>query len=239
MWPIPNALTSSCRETLGNYPFEENIVGTLNDARERFLVPGGIIIPHAVEQFVCPVTSRALLPRTGGLGRCGLRPRLRSRQGDDAEQHLCPHLRASDLLAEAAAAKSWDKLTFDRSNRPTRSGEAAWTARKRVTVYGLALWWSAELVTGVSLSTGPLDPRTHWEQLYLPVLTPILLEPGQTLSARLRSTTSYDAGTNITWTPRCHRRQGTRTAAPVAGPGKGLRRPEVSRGYAVPPRSRR
>ena len=28
-------------ETLGNYPFEENIVETLNDARARFLKPGG------------------------------------------------------------------------------------------------------------------------------------------------------------------------------------------------------
>src|SRR5262245_10191092 len=44
-------------ETLGNYPFEENIVETLNDARARFLNPGGTIIPRGVEQFVCPVTA--------------------------------------------------------------------------------------------------------------------------------------------------------------------------------------
>ena len=43
-------------------------------------------------------------------------------------------------------------------------------------------------------------PRTHWEQLYLPALAPIALEPGQTLAARLRSTTSYERGTNVTWT---------------------------------------
>ena len=72
--------------------------------------------------------------------------------------------------------------------------------KKRTTVYGLALWWSAELADGVSLATGPLDPRTHWEQLYLPALAPITLEPGQTLGARLRSTTSYERGTNVTWT---------------------------------------
>src|SRR5882724_7432250 len=47
-------------ETLGNYPFEENIIATLNDARERFLTPGGVMIPHAVEQVVCPVTADRL-----------------------------------------------------------------------------------------------------------------------------------------------------------------------------------
>jgi len=186
-------------ETLGNYPFEENIVGTLNDARERFLVPGGIIIPHAVEQFVCPVASERFYRELAAWDDVGYGLDFAPAKAMTLNNIYVRTFAASDLLADAAAAKSWDKLTFDRSNRPTRSGEAAWTARKRVTVYGLALWWSAELVTGVSLSTGPLDPRTHWEQLYLPVLTPILLKPGQTLSARLRSTTSYDAGTNITW----------------------------------------
>jgi type I protein arginine methyltransferase len=62
------------------------------------------------------------------------------------------------------------------------------------------LWWSAELVEGVSLATGPLDPKTHWEQLYLPALAPIAIGAGQTLGVRLRSTTSYERGTNVAWT---------------------------------------
>ena len=52
----------------------------------------------------------------------------------------------------------------------------------------------------MQLSTGPLDPRTHWEQLYLPVLVPITVEAGRTLTARVRSTTSYAQGTNVAWT---------------------------------------
>ena len=35
-----------------------------------------------------------------------------------------------------------------------------------------------------TLATGPLDPRTHWEQLYLPALAPIAMAAGQTLCAR-------------------------------------------------------
>ena len=106
-----------------------------------------------------------------------------------------------DLLGErrcgASRGTSWPSTA---RNKTTRSGEASWPVKKRTTVYGLALWWSAELVDGVSLATGPLDPRTHWEQLYLPALAPITVEPGQTLGARLRSTTSFERGTNVTWT---------------------------------------
>jgi protein arginine N-methyltransferase 1 len=72
--------------------------------------------------------------------------------------------------------------------------------RRPTKIYGLALWWTAELVPGIELSTGPLAPRTHWEQLYLPALSPIAMEAGQTLAVRLRSTTSHEKGTNITWT---------------------------------------
>ena len=57
----PDRVDVVVSETLGNYPFEENIVETFNDARARFLNPGGILIPRAVEQFVCPVTAERFL----------------------------------------------------------------------------------------------------------------------------------------------------------------------------------
>ena len=46
-------------ETLGNYALEENIIETLNDARRRFLKPGGIVIPSAITQYVVPVIASA------------------------------------------------------------------------------------------------------------------------------------------------------------------------------------
>ena len=129
---------------------------------------------------------------------------------------------AADLLAGGKAAKVWDTVTFDRRNKTTRTGEASWRADRKTTVYGMALWWTAELVPGVSLSTGPLSPRTHWEQLYMPALAPIAVGAGQTFAARLRSTTSYDKGTNLTWVLTVSRGLRPRGAAPVPRPGEGL-----------------
>ena len=106
---------------------------------------------------------------------------------------------AGDLLDEAQAAQVWDELSF-LQHKTTRSGEASWTLGRRTVVHGLALWWTADLADGIALATGPLDPRTHWEQLYLPVLEPITVDAGQMLTARVRSTTSYERGTNVAWT---------------------------------------
>jgi protein arginine N-methyltransferase 1 len=186
-------------ETLGNYPFEENIVETLNDARERFLVPGGTVIPQAVEQFVCPVVSERWYRELSAWDEVGYGLDFTPAKAMTLNNIYVRTFRPEDLLGDGTMAKAWDKVSFDRRNRTTRAGEANWSVGKRTTIFGLALWWSAELAADVALSTGPLAPRTHWEQLYLPVLTPIPLAPGEALGVRLRSTTSYERGTNVTW----------------------------------------
>ena len=187
-------------ETLGNYPFEENIIATLNDARARFLRPGGVVIPHSVEQFVVPVVGERYYRELARWDEVGYGLDFAPAKAMTLNNIYVRWFEAGDLLGGGRPAKTWDKVVFDRRNKTTRAGEAAWRIDRPVTVYGLALWWRAELVAGVDLATGPLDPRTHWEQLYLPVLAPIEVAAGQTLSARLRSTTSYERGTNVTWT---------------------------------------
>ena len=62
-----------------------------------------------------------------------------------------------------------------------------------------ALWWAAELAPRIVLTTAPGAPRTHWEQLYLPLLDPITMAAGETLLATVRSRSSPAAGTNIAW----------------------------------------
>jgi SAM-dependent methyltransferase len=196
----PDRVDLVISETLGNYPFEENIIATLNDARERFLKPGGTIIPAAVEQFVCPVIGERLYSELATWDEVGYGLDFAPAMAMSLNNIYVRWLMPADLLDDGAAAKAWDQVRFDRKNKTTRSGEVEWRVARPVTIYGLALWWVAELAEGVHLSTGPLDPRTHWEQLYLPALEPIALAPGETLRARLKSTTSFESGTNVTWT---------------------------------------
>jgi protein arginine N-methyltransferase 1 len=187
-------------ETLGNYAFEEGIIETLNDARKRFLKPGGTIIPAGVRQYVCPVVGGRFLDELAAWDRVGYGLDLGPAKAMTLNNIYVRSFAAGDLLERARAARVWDEVSFARHNKSTRSGEASWTLGESTTVYGLALWWTADLADGIPLSTGPLDERTHWEQLYLPVLEPIGVEAGQTVTARIRSTTSYAAGTNVAWT---------------------------------------
>ena len=177
----PDRVDVIVSETLGNYPFEENIVATLNDARERFLKPGGIIIPHAVEQFVCPVVGERLYRELAAWDEVGYGLDFAPAKAMRLNNIYVRWLAASRPARRRRRCQGLGPGHFDRKNKTTRSGEAAWKARTPATVYGLALWWTAELAEGVALSTGPLDPRTHWEQLYLPVLSRSCSQPGETL----------------------------------------------------------
>jgi protein arginine N-methyltransferase 1 len=182
-------------ETLGNYPFEENIIATLNDACERFLAPGGVMIPRGLQQFVCPVTGEWLYRELAVWDEVGFGLDFAPAKAMSLNNIYVRALRAADLLEGGAAARAWDGISFNRHNQTTRTGAASWLIGAPTTIYGLALWWSAELAQGVSLSTSPLAP----EQLYLPALAPIKVAPGHTLACRLRSTTSYRRGTNLRW----------------------------------------
>jgi protein arginine N-methyltransferase 1 len=196
----PDKVDVVVSETLGNYPFEENLIATLNDARARFLAPGGVVIPRAVEQFACPVVAERFHRELTAWDEVGYGLDFAPARAMSLNNIYVRWFEPGDLLDGAKAARVWDAVAFDRRNKTTRTGDASWRAGRKTTIYGVALWWTAELVAGVSLSTGPLSARTHWEQLYLPALAPITIGAGQTLAARLRSTTSYEAGTNLTWT---------------------------------------
>ncbi len=187
-------------ETLGNYALEENIVDTMNDARIRHLAIGGRVIPFRIGQFVAPVITDRIhnelsvwdgapsdidlsVPKTMSLNNVYVRT-----------------FALEDLLDDGRSAHEWDEVDLRNKAKSARKGEASWSLTAPNTIYGFAYWWTADLVPGISLSTAPDAPRTHWEQLYFPLMTPIEAKAGESIMVSLRSKSSEDAGTHLAWT---------------------------------------
>lgn len=200
-------------ETLGNYAFEENIIDTLNDARRRFLKPGGIIMPSAIAQLVAPVTSDRIDRELSAWDAVDAGLDLSIAKTMSLNNIYVRILKPAELLANGASAKVWDEVSFARENKSQRKGEVSWNNDAPQIVFGFAVWWRAELGAGITLSTAPDAPRTHWEQLYLPLLAPIPLKAGQRIALSLRSRSSEAEGTHIAW-----------TATHLDGAGKSLAR---------------
>jgi len=187
-------------ETFGNYALEEFLVETMNDARARHLKPDGVLMPRAVEQFVCPVIAPRLLRELMVWDEVESDLDFAPARTMSLNNVYVRSVPPRELLDEGRAAVRWDHLDFQARNRMSRKGQAEWRVARAVTVYGLALWWRAELAPGVVLATSPLAAPTHWEQLYFPVLEPLQLGSGDVLTADLRSRSSEEAGTDLAWT---------------------------------------
>jgi protein arginine N-methyltransferase 1 len=188
-------------ETLGNYALEENIIATLTDARKRHLKPGGRLIPSAIRQKVAAVTSPRIhreltvWDETGRRYGFDLGPAMTM----SLNNIYVRKLEVAELLDDGRSAVLWDEVALGLDGRSTRKGEGRWRLARPATIHGFALWWEAELAPGITLATGPADPPTHWEQLYLPLLSPIPVAAGEEVVVRIRSRSSYEGGTHIAW----------------------------------------
>ena len=186
-------------ETLGNYALEEFMVETMNDAAARHLKPGGVLIPGALEQMVAPVIGARCRDELVAWEQIGRGLDFGPASVMSLNNAYVRKFPRAELLDGGRTAVTWDRLDFHVRNRFARKGTGEWPIREAVTVHGLAVWWSAELVPGVVLSTSPLAAPTHWEQLFLPALEPIALKAGETLVANVRSHSSEEGGTDLAW----------------------------------------
>jgi SAM-dependent methyltransferase len=184
-------------EVLGNFAYEENVLETLSDAH-RFLAPGGMLIPRAIEQWAAPVTTERFEHDLKSWRNIGF-----GLDWSDAERLTRNNMyvfaiEPRDLLDVTPAA--WDTLAFTGAIDSRRGGTVAWTLPAAAGVQGFALWWDCTLAPGVVLSTSPFGPRTHWDQIYLPVLAPLEAAAGDAIELTITSETGGDAsGIDVRW----------------------------------------
>jgi protein arginine N-methyltransferase 1 len=186
-------------EILGNLALEENALETLADAR-RFLKPGGTIIPARIEQWLAPVVTDRLWRELKTWHGVPLGLDFSLAEAMSFDNLYVRTVQPADLLPGADVARRWDTLDFSGELTGARRGTVMWNVTETATVYGLALWWRAELTPGLWLSTAPTDPTTHWEQVYAPLQEPLPLMPGDSLQVELQSETGGgEAGIGLRW----------------------------------------
>jgi protein arginine N-methyltransferase 1 len=91
-----------------------------------------------------------------------------------------------------------DQITLSEAQAP-QEAETPLHVRHHGTANALALWFSAELAPGVSLSIGPGDPPTHWGMTTAPLRVPVELTAGMAVRVRVRTAPAHPAGTWTRW----------------------------------------
>ena len=176
---LPERCDVLITETLSTFCFDtENTIAFVADARERFLKPGGRIVPESSDTFLLPISTEAF-----GLGQ--LPPRFYDLDYRPFIKRLSAeyrHLRASGkpFLALSDPALCYH-VDF---RKETRNPGKTFVPFRVITdgrLDGFLGWFEVRLCEGVSLSNSPYLPLTSWWQLYLPVAEQLYYHAGQTM----------------------------------------------------------
>jgi protein-L-isoaspartate O-methyltransferase len=191
-------------EWLGGFGIDEGMLVPVIVARDRWLKPGGVMIPHRVTAWAALVHDRYLGEMVEFLrdNPYGLRfdDLVEKTVNEILYSGTFRHLAAHDRRSEAGQLWTTDTglIPLQRAQAP-HEAEVVLSVRDHGTANALALWFSAELAPGVSLSVGPGDPPTHWGMTTAPLRSPVKLTPGMLVRARVRTAPARPAGTWTRW----------------------------------------
>jgi protein arginine N-methyltransferase 1 len=177
-----NVILSDIRGTL---PFLGFAIPTVEDARRRFLAPGGITIPQRDTLRAAVVEAKEFYERLTA-------PWQKTADSLDLSSSLSLILNGSygvsfkseQLFTEP---QSWHCLDYTGGPAPSAAASLCFRARRSGTVHGLCLWFEAQLLGDIGYSSGPTGSATIYGQIFLPWLEPVTVVDGQEIQIELRA----------------------------------------------------
>ena len=201
---LPERVDVIVSEWLGGFGIDEGMLAPVIAARDRWLRPGGVMIPRSVTAWAGLVHDRRLGETLGSLRDDPYGLRLDALVEMTVNEILYSgtfrHLEEGDRRSEPGRLWTTDAelIPLEQAQAP-HEAETLLPVRDPGTANALALWFSADLAPGISLSIGPGDPPTHWGMTTAPLRSPVELTPGMVVRARVRTILARPMGTWTSW----------------------------------------
>lgn len=180
---------------IGFFGIDYGIVAMLEDARRRFLKPGGAVVPGALGLIVAGVGSAGCHEVAD---RWMLEPVpqefhwLREYAVNTKHRHL---FAADDICTDVADLGT---IALDQDVAEALAFDCMLTAGSSGMFDGLACWFTANLAGEVWMTNSPLDANSIGRnQAFLPVREPFAVEPGDRIAVKVQIRHADDT---ITWT---------------------------------------
>jgi protein arginine N-methyltransferase 1 len=161
--------------SLGN---DEAMSGILEDARERFLKPGGTIIPSRVEVFMSPVSAPEAHAEIPSVYEDDLIVEPRKGFSPFGIYYQIFGLPPERLLA---AERLLDTIDLMHHTPLSYERQLRFNCRDKGTFSGFAGWFKAALTDHVMLDTSPQAPQTCWGQAFFAVREQLAVQKGDTI----------------------------------------------------------
>lgn len=198
---LPEKADVLVSETLGSFGIDENTLPVTIDARNRFLKPNGIVLPQGIKLYLAPVEAP---------DSCRKIDFWRMIHGIDfsparevfVKKLMIESISQSQLLAEHQCFADFD---FNQENSANHRNTLLLNLKSPGVIHGFAGWFELSLADGVSFSTAPDKPATHWKQAFFPIADSINVIAGDILELTMNVEPQSEQldGTQITYHYRC------------------------------------
>jgi protein arginine N-methyltransferase 1 len=193
---LPSAVDVIVSEWMGHFVFNESMLEPLLRARDRFLIPGGQMIPRRISFQAGLVTDPSFHARYAFF-----RDRPYGIDFSPLLDSSFARTETRNLRSEQVASTVISLGQLDMSSCTRTPSELFGSAvlAEAVTAYGLLGWFEADLAEGIGFGTGPFTPRTHWSQMGFPFPEPFPVEAGQPLEVDIEPVTVEDERRHWRW----------------------------------------
>ncbi len=192
---LPERVDLVVSETIGNMGFDEGIVEWINDAHDRFVKPGGRVVPRRVDTLVAAVEIPADYDFVDGWSGDHHGFDFSAIRRAARRSLFWTDLSPARLVSDAARCFTAD-LTSTVST--PLSGRVELTAHRSASIHGIGAWFRADMGTGAILTNEPPSTVPSWSQVVLPIGEPLQVDAGTRLTVELEGITSgYATSWNI------------------------------------------
>lgn len=202
---LPQKVDVIVSEWLGTYGVDENLLTPLLIARDRWLKPGGKMLPETVSAWLAPVWNSDLaFDVTLNSGRPYDLDLRMIANGVAQEMNWARHpLSADDLMAQPQIMWTTDVYSYSVSQAmlPSRAS-LTFSANRDGSINALSAWFSADFGNSVTLTNSPAAPSTHWSQYLFALKQPVAVTAGTPIFVEFTCLPSFPGYTSQAWSVR-------------------------------------
>ena len=181
---LPEQADVVVADQIGRFGFDAGVLEFFDDARKRFLKPGGTLVPGRIDLFVAPIERPDLFDEIEfwSGSPAGFDFSAARRIADNTGYPVT--LEPKDLLSEPARLASLDAGECPQSI----SGlSAVLEVQRSATLHGIGGWFTAQLSANAILSNGPLaDRRIQRRNVFFPIVAPVPVSAGDTVLVTMK-----------------------------------------------------
>jgi len=182
---LPEKVDGIVTDIHGATPLARKSLVSILDARDRFLKPGGWIVPGRETVWAALISSATLYDRFFNVWDTEYQFDFKSARFKACNTPRATLANAEDLLVAPQRLAVLDYKKLDGINM---NGEISWVMDRGATAHGICLWFDSETGLGFSFSNHPASHKANiYRQLFLPWQEALELIAGDRVEIRVRA----------------------------------------------------